>query len=191
MSTLRQGTIVVVVVVVAAVAVDRGKSFVVEATEEGNGLSTAGVGVPTLLLLLLFPLVRSLGPGGWPVKRVMIPEKRLCLGGSAAVDTTGCLTSPRDDDVPRASPSLLLLWSSTTLRRLLGEYRSSQKQHPPIESMAARYVPVASQLTATTGLAGVGAVVVVVVVVALGSRTIHVVGSSDEEDRGRDEGQDN
>ena len=59
-----------------------------------------------------------------------------------------------------------------------------------MESMAARYVPVASQLTATTGLAGVGAVVVVVVV-TLGSRTIHVVGSSDEEDRGRDEGQDN
>jgi hypothetical protein len=63
-----------------------------------------------------------------------------------------------------------------------------------MESMAARYVPVASQLTATTGLTGVGVeeVVVGVGVGVLGSRTIHTVGSSDEEeDSGREDGQDN
>jgi hypothetical protein len=27
--------------------------------------------------------------GGWPVNRVMIPEKRPCLGGSAAVECAG------------------------------------------------------------------------------------------------------
>jgi hypothetical protein len=102
MSTLRQGTIVVVVVVVAG---DRGTSFAVDTPteEEGNECSTAEV-------VRVPPLVRSLGPdvGGWPVNRVMIPEKRPCLGGSAAVecagtpaerevderDAGGCLESP-------------------------------------------------------------------------------------------------
>jgi hypothetical protein len=98
---------------------------------------------------------------------------------------------------PRDGASSSLSCSTSTTRRLPGEYRSSQIQQVPMQSMAPRYVPVESQLTATTGLA--------LVHVAL-SRTTNdddednvdedddnvEVGSSYEVmDSGRDEGHDN